>query len=111
LENLQKTGGSFCYGAFLHVDIIAIQYDHNFVNAKIGIAEAKSGFEKIVSRASAGEVITLTKHGQPAAQIVPVQNHRQRLGAEWRQRVKKIRLNRSGQPKITIRQLIEEGRK
>ncbi len=81
------------------------------MSSKIGIAEAKSGFEKIVSRAASGEIIILTRHGEPTAQIVPVQNQRQKLGAEWRERVKKIRLNRPGQPKITIKQLIEEGRK
>jgi antitoxin (DNA-binding transcriptional repressor) of toxin-antitoxin stability system len=53
----------------------------------------------------------LTKHGQPTAQIVPVQDQRQKLGAEWRKRVKKIRLNRPGQTKVTIKELIEEGRK
>ena len=81
------------------------------MSAKIGIADAKSSFEKFVSHAASGEIIILTKHGQPTAQIVPVEDQRRKLGAEWRKRVKKIRLNRPGQPKITIKQLIEEGRK
>jgi prevent-host-death family protein len=77
----------------------------------IGIAKAKASFEKILARAESGEVVTLTRHGHPAAQLVPLNTRRQQLAAEWRKRVKNVRLNRPGLPKLTIKELIEEGRK
>lgn len=40
--------------------------------AAFGIYDAKTNFASIVDRAWHGEVITITKHGQPVAQVTPL---------------------------------------
>jgi hypothetical protein len=45
------------------------------------------------------------------ARVVPAQRDSRRLTDQWRQRVASVSLNRKGQPKLTIPQLIQEGRK
>jgi hypothetical protein len=47
------------------------------------------------------------------AQIGPVISEARKLTDKWRKRVKaeKVRLNRPGLPKVTIKELIERGRK
>ena len=40
--------------------------------AVINVFEAKSSFGRLVARAEAGEVITLTRNGKPIAQLGPV---------------------------------------
>jgi prevent-host-death family protein len=39
--------------------------------ARIGMHEAKTQLSKLVERAEAGEEIVITRHGQPAARLVP----------------------------------------
>jgi prevent-host-death family protein len=39
---------------------------------KISVTEAKGQLTDLVRRAEAGEEVVLTRHGQPAARIVPV---------------------------------------
>ncbi|MGN6558572.1 MAG: type II toxin-antitoxin system Phd/YefM family antitoxin [Solirubrobacterales bacterium] len=58
--------------------------------AWIGMHEAKTQLSKLVERAEAGEEIVITRHGEPAARLVP-----ERLGGgfaslagAWRGRVK-----------------------
>jgi hypothetical protein len=47
------------------------------------------------------------------AQVRPVISKAEKLTNDWREKVKaeKVRLNRSGLPKVTIKELIERGRK
>jgi prevent-host-death family protein len=40
---------------------------------RISVSEAKAQLTELVRRAEAGETIVLTRHGQEAARIVPVQ--------------------------------------
>jgi prevent-host-death family protein len=47
----------------------------------MSIAEAKSQFSAVVERATAGEEITITKHGKPVAKVVPVRTERDRQKA------------------------------
>jgi antitoxin (DNA-binding transcriptional repressor) of toxin-antitoxin stability system len=75
------------------------------------VAKAKEQFCEIVNLASQGKKTTITRHDQPVACIVPVQRESKRLTDEWRRRVGNIRLNRKGQRKLSIPQLIREGRK
>ena len=75
------------------------------------IAQAKEKFCEIVSLASQGKRTTITRHNKPVACVVPVERDSRRLTDQWRQRVRNVRLNRKGQPKVTISQLIQEGRK
>ena len=58
-----------------------------------------------------GETVTITRHGQPVAVLAPVKPARQaKTGEEWLEEAKRISkgITLGG---ITIRQLIEEGRR
>lgn len=43
---------------------------------KIQVREAKAGFSALVDAAERGEPTTITRHGRPAAVIVPVEDAR-----------------------------------
>jgi prevent-host-death family protein len=83
--------------------------DHNLMTKTV--AKAKEQFCEIVSLASEGKSTTITRHNKPVACVVPAERNSRRLTDEWRKRVVKIRLNRAGQPKRTISELIQGGRK
>ena len=44
----------------------------HFMNMRISVSEAKSQLTELVRRAEAGDEVILTRHGQPAARIVPM---------------------------------------
>lgn len=81
---------------------------------EFAVAEAKARFSELLGRAEAGEEITIRRHGEPVAKLVPVapkltveERRRRRIEfQEWR---------RAHGPTLgsdlTIRQLIEEGRR
>jgi prevent-host-death family protein len=75
------------------------------------VAKAKEQFCELVELANRGKSTTITRHNKTVARVVPAERDSLRLTAEWRQRVAGVRLNRKGQPKLTIPQLIQEGRK
>jgi prevent-host-death family protein len=75
------------------------------------IADAKEQFCEIVNLATKGKSTTITRHNRPVARIVPAERDSRRLTEQWRKRVADIRLNRKGQPKLKISQLIQDGRK
>ena len=75
------------------------------------VAKAKEQFCEIVSLASQGKSTTITRHSKPVASVVPARRESRRLTDEWRRRVVNIKLNRKGQPRLTISQLIQKGRK
>lgn len=75
------------------------------------VAKAKEQFCEVVSLASQGTSTTITRRREPVARVVPVERASRRLTDQWRQRVVNVRLNRKGQTKLTISQLIQEGRK
>jgi len=41
--------------------------------ASVNLKDAKAGFPKLVDRAIAGEFVTITRHGKPAAVLVSVE--------------------------------------
>src|ERR1051326_5979514 len=75
------------------------------------IAQAKQQFCEIVDLASKGKSTTITRHDKPVACVVPAERDPRRLTEQWRRRVASVRLNRKGQSRLTISQLIQEGRK
>jgi len=75
------------------------------------VAQAKQQFCEIVTLASKGKSTTITRHNKPVACVVPAQPDARTLTDQWRRRVANVRLNRRGQRKLTIAQLIQEGRK
>ncbi len=76
----------------------------------VGSYEAKTHLPRLLAEVAKGETITITKHGVPVAQLVPVQQ-------DTRQRIKDaiaaMRALRKGTTLggITIREMIEEGRR
>lgn len=81
---------------------------------EFGSADAKAKFSELLARVEAGETITIRRHGKAVAQIVPVKAEKtleERLKAweEWEayREAHNIILG----PDVTIKQLIEEGRR
>ena len=79
--------------------------------ASVGAYQAKTHLPALLERVASGEQITITKHGVPVAQLVPVQAapdmEKRRAAIEELKRMReKHPLNG-----ITIRELIEEGRR
>jgi prevent-host-death family protein len=78
--------------------------------AEIGSNEAKTRLPKLLVRVARGERITITKHGVPVAMLVPVEEKpRPDVGKV----IEQIKASRRGHKlgSLTIRQLIEEGRR
>jgi prevent-host-death family protein len=80
----------------------------------IGIYEAKSRLSELVERAEAGQEITITRHGRPAAKLVPakagVEVDRKAIMDEIRAFSKTVKLRK----KLSLRGLreaIEWGRR
>jgi prevent-host-death family protein len=77
----------------------------------VGAFEAKTHLSELLDRASKGETITITRHGVPAARLVPVREAEKKLTHEeivegmraLRQRVKPDRM--------TVREMVKEGRR
>jgi prevent-host-death family protein len=77
----------------------------------IGSFEAKTHLASLLDRVAKGEKITITRHGVPAAMLVPMQEskaslaHSEIVGAlrALRQRVKP--------GKMSVREMVEEGRR
>lgn len=75
----------------------------------VGIFEAKQKLSELVERASRGERIRITRRGKVAAEIVPAEEKADLN--ELFARIEEIR-KRSKKPKnVTVKQLIEEGRR
>lgn len=83
-------------------------------STEFGVADAKARLSELLARVEAGESITIRRHGRVVAKLVPVKQElttEERLKSwdEWREirRKNKITLG----PDLTIKQLIEEGRR
>ena len=81
------------------------------MNRNIPIGQAKPKLGELVESARQGQTHVITVHDQPCAQIGPVKSQAQKLTDEWRERRKQIRLNRPGQKRLRIAELIQECRK
>ena len=84
------------------------------VDSSVGAYEAKTHLPQLLDRVESGETITITRHGKPVAKLVPA------LGEMARPDVKKAieemkRFQKEHGPTLgpglTIRALIEEGRR
>ncbi len=78
--------------------------------ATVGSYEAKTHLPSLLQRVAQGEEITITKHGVPVAMLVPADAPSQRNAQEVIEEIKRLRKGRRLRG-ITIRQLIEEGRR
>jgi len=78
----------------------------------IGASEAKAKFSELLDRVQSGESFSITLHGHEAAKLVPARGRSQADIQEVIARMKTRRsvLNPPGKPKLTIKDLIDEGR-
>jgi prevent-host-death family protein len=77
----------------------------------VGTLEAKNNLSQLIDRVATGETITITRHGVPVAKLVPagtvdVEAARKAV-EEW----ERIRVGVRLGDDLTIRQLIDEGRR
>ena len=79
----------------------------------VGAYEAKTHLPRLLDEVAAGETITITKHGRPVAQLVPPPDARRpdvgQAITEWEEYRDKHNITLG--PDLTIRDLIEEGRR
>jgi prevent-host-death family protein len=76
----------------------------------IGAYEAKTHLPRLLDEVAAGDSITITKHGVPVAVLVPA---RPQTGLSIEEAIREFRTIRSRSPLdgLTIRELIDEGRR
>ena len=78
----------------------------------VGAFEAKTKLSALLDRVEAGEEVVITRHGKPVARLVaeakPVRRY---TGEELLTRMKERRKGSSLPPGMTIKDLINEGRK
>jgi prevent-host-death family protein len=76
---------------------------------QVGVYDAKTHLPKLLDEVERGETIEITRHGRPVARLVPVGPRRLTPGEV----IAAIRESRKGNrlDGITIRELVEEGRK
>ncbi len=80
------------------------------MTSSVGAFAAKTHLSKLLDRVSRGERITITKHGVPVAVLAPPDG-RARPGVDAViQELRRFRVGRSLKG-LTIRQLIDEGRR
>ncbi|MBS0168024.1 type II toxin-antitoxin system Phd/YefM family antitoxin [Nitrospira sp. CMX1] len=77
----------------------------------IGAFEAKTHLAALLERVSKGETIIITRHGVPAARLVPVEEPAKRMmHATLIERMRDLRA-RVKPDRITVKEMIEEGRR
>jgi prevent-host-death family protein len=77
----------------------------------VGSYEAKTHLSALLERVAKGETITITKHGVPVARLVPVGDEKPRR--DVKQVIEELLEFRKGNrlDGLSIRELIEEGRR
>jgi prevent-host-death family protein len=82
--------------------------------AMVGTFDAKTNFSKLLDRVKRGEVITITNHGEPVAQLGPVRETGPTPGARFLASVRRVQesLLERGESftQEEVEQWIEEGR-
>jgi prevent-host-death family protein len=78
----------------------------------VGAFEAKTHLPSLLDRVEKGEKITITRHGVPIAILAPVEKEKSKLTkAEAIEELKRFRFGRTLPEGMTIKDLIEEGRR
>lgn len=77
----------------------------------VGAFEAKTHLSDLLDRVSRGETITITRHGSPAAMLVPIGPTGKKLThREIVQGMRALR-KRIKPDSMTVREMVEEGRR
>ncbi len=77
----------------------------------VGAFQAKTQLSQLLDQVEKGETVTITRHGKPVAVLAPITSGRKKTGEEWLAEVKRIRKGITLGGTVTIRQLIDEGRR
>ena len=77
---------------------------------KVGSYQAKTHLPRLLKRVERGERIAITRHGAPVAMLVPFEEKRESDVATSVEEMKAFRKGRT-LGNLTIKQLIEEGRR
>ena len=77
----------------------------------IGVRELRADLAGAVRRATAGERTVITSHGRPVAQLVPPPGARERTVDQAVKGILEFRRGRRLGPGISLRELIDEGRR
>ena len=78
----------------------------------IGTFEAKTHLSELLDRVANGDEITITRHGKPVARLVPVDASAAASGRrDLARRMDKARRGVKLGPGLTLRRLIDEGRR
>jgi len=83
--------------------------------SEVGSFEAKTHLPRLLDRVAGGETFIITKHGRPVARLVPVDPSPHadvaRTVQELEALQQELRLNAPGTERLTVRELIDDGRK
>ncbi len=77
----------------------------------VGSYEAKTHLPRLLDEVAGGEEITITKHGVPVAVLVPPPEKTRRSTSEVIEELREFRKGVRLGDDLTIRDLIEEGRR
>lgn len=78
----------------------------------VGAFQAKTQLSQLLDQVEKGEAVTITRHGRPVAVLAPIEDsRRKKSGKQWLREVKKLRKGIALGNAVTIRQLIDEGRR
>jgi prevent-host-death family protein len=77
----------------------------------IGAYDAKTHLPQLLERVAQGESFLITKHGQPVAELGPPQVAGRVDAREAMRRIKELRKGTTVGPDLSLRDLIEEGRR
>jgi prevent-host-death family protein len=77
----------------------------------VGLFAAKTHLSALIDQVEQGETIEITRRGRPVALLSPPQKAEQSDPARAVAEIRKLRKGNKLGPGLTIRQLIEEGRR
>lgn len=77
----------------------------------VGSYELKTHLAKFLKLVTKGEIISITLHGKPVASLVPPMHHGKKDKRSVIKQFKEFREKHTLGPDLTIRDLIEEGRR
>jgi prevent-host-death family protein len=93
------------------IRLAATSLDGGVKMVLVGAFEAKTHLAELLDRVSRGEKITITRHGIPAAMLVPIDETRTRMThKDIVEGMRKLR-KRIKPGKMSVRELVEEGRR
>jgi prevent-host-death family protein len=81
----------------------------------VGAFDAKTHLNELLQRASKGETIRITRRGVPVAKLVPPDDGEKKDARQLADSIRELRigvkLGKTSLEKVTIRELIDDGRR